>query len=62
MSRKDRKPPWIIAWNMRPYKCRKIKKTEEEILEAKNNGDWLKVIKLKNLLRKVWWGYKRLKK
>ena len=47
---------------MRPHKSRKIKKTEVEILEAKNKGDWSKVIKLKKLLRKVWWGYKKLKK
>ena len=33
---------------MRPHKSRKIKKTEVEILEAKNKGDWSKVIKLRS--------------
>lgn len=62
MTRKDKRSPWLLAWNERPYKSRKVKKTEQEILEAKGQGDWFKVAKLKNLLRKVWWGYKRVKR
>jgi len=62
MSRNDKRSPWLLGFKERPHKCRKIKKTEEEILQAKNEGDWFRVAKLKNLLRKVWWGYKRVKR
>jgi hypothetical protein len=61
MNRKDRRVPWLLSWRQRAYKSVKIRKTENEILNAKKSGDWLQVIKLKNLLRKVWWGYKRIK-
>lgn len=61
MNRKERRPPWLLAWNQRPLRTRKIKKTENQIEKAKKEGNWSEAIKLKNLLRKVWWGYKRIK-
>jgi hypothetical protein len=36
-------------------------KTENEIQEAKQNGDWKLVTRLKYLLRNAWWGHKRIK-
>lgn len=61
MTRKDRKLPWLLTWRQRSLRTRKMKRTEEEILTAKKEGNWTKAIKLKHLLRKVWWGYKRIK-
>jgi len=61
MSRNDRRSPWLLAWHQRPHKNRKIRKTEQQIQDAKDVGDWILVSRLKYLLRKVWWGYKRIK-
>jgi len=38
-----------------------MRKTEEQILKAKEAGDWWLVSRLRFLLRKAWWGYKRIK-
>ena len=59
--RKDRKPWWILSHRQRKFLSRKFKNKESEIQEAKEDGDWLKVIKLKSFLRRVWWGVKRYK-
>jgi len=59
--RKDNKPWWILSYRQRKFLSRKFKKTESQIQEAKDEEDWLEVIRLKSLLRRVWWGVKRYK-
>ena len=59
--RKDNKPWWILSYRQRKFSSRKFKKTESQIQEAKDEEDWLEVIRLKSLLRRVWWGVKRYK-
>lgn len=61
MKRTERRSPWLLSWQERPLRTRKIRKTEHEIQEAKDAGDWTLVSRLKYLLRKAWWGYKRIK-
>ena len=60
MNRKDRRSPWLLSCNERFLRNGKTKKTEAQILEAKRQGNWSEAIKLKHLLRKVWWGYKKI--
>lgn len=57
----DRKPSWVLSFRQRKLLSRKFKKTEEQIQECKDAGDWLCVKRLKSLLRRVWWGIKRYK-
>ena len=59
--RKDRSVPWILRYRQRKFRSRKMLKTENEIQEAKQNGDWKLVTRLKCLLRNAWWGYKKIK-
>ena len=59
-QRKDRSVPWILKYRQRKYRSGKMRKTESEIQSAKNRGDWGLVIRLKYLLRKTWWGYKKI--
>ncbi len=61
MSReKNRSVPWILKYKEQKLKSGKIRKTENQIQEAKDNQDWGLVIRLKYLLRKSWWGYKKI--
>jgi hypothetical protein len=59
--RNDRSVPWILKYRQRKLRSRKMLKTENEIQEAKQNGDWKLVTRLKYLLRNAWWGHKRIK-
>tara|TARA_B100001093_G_C26858931_1_gene1028885 strand:+ start:9192 stop:9377 length:186 start_codon:yes stop_codon:yes gene_type:complete len=61
MSRKDRKPWWILEYSKRKNVSRKYRSTEKEISQQKLLGNWKKVKRLKYLLRNVWWGIKRYK-
>ena len=58
--RKDRSVPWILRYRERKLLSAKMRKTEEQIQKAKEEKDWGLVIRLKYLLRKSWWGYKRI--
>jgi len=58
--RKDRSVPWILKYRQRKLRSRKMLKTEDQIQDAKEKGDWKLVIRLKHLLRNAWWGYKRI--
>ena len=60
-GRKDIKPWWILTFNQRKFLSRKFKKTQAEIQNCKDNGDWDCVMHLQSLLRRVWWGIKRYK-
>lgn len=61
MKRTEIRSPWLLTWNQRSLKTRKIRKTEQQIQDAKDKGDWILVSKLKYILRKAWWGYKKIK-
>jgi hypothetical protein len=61
MKRTERRSPWLLSWNQRPHKTRKIRKTERQIQDAKDAENWKLVSRLKYLLRKAWWGYKKIK-
>jgi hypothetical protein len=61
MKRTERRSPWLLAWHERPLRTRKMRTTEERTRKAKEAGDWWLASKLKRLLRKAWWGYKRIK-
>ena len=60
MPRKEKRSPWLLAWHERPLRNRKIRKTEKQIQDAKDIGNWTLASRLKSLLRKAWWGYKRI--
>ena len=60
-QRSDRSVPWIIRYRQRKFRSRKMLKTENQIQEAKQAGDWKLVTRLKYLLRNAWWGYKKIK-
>lgn len=59
-QRSNRSVPWIIRYRQRKFRSRKMLKTENQIQEAKQAGDWKLVTRLKYLLRNAWWGYKRI--
>lgn len=61
MTRKDRRPPWILSYKQRKYTSRKFREAEKKATEAKLAGDWAQFSKIKSLLRRVWWGIKRYK-
>ena len=59
-QRSNRSVPWIIRYRQRKFRSRKMLKTENQIQEAKQAGDWKLVTRLKYLLRNAWSGYKRI--
>tara|TARA_B100000212_G_scaffold341984_1_gene326989 strand:- start:17725 stop:17925 length:201 start_codon:yes stop_codon:yes gene_type:complete len=60
-TRKDRSVPWILRYRERKDLSKKIRKTEAAVKKAKAEQDWGLVMRLKYLLRKSWWGYKKIK-
>lgn len=61
MERKEKRSPWLLSWHERPLRNKKTRKTEQQIQDAKDAGNWTLVSRLKYLLRKTWWGYKKIK-
>lgn len=53
--------PWKLSDKQRKSTSRKYKETEKAIKRCKMDGDWFCVLKLRSLLRRVWWGIKRYK-
>tara|TARA_B000000557_G_scaffold257453_1_gene250781 strand:- start:6044 stop:6241 length:198 start_codon:yes stop_codon:yes gene_type:complete len=60
-KRTEKREPWKLSYNQRKKVSRKFKNTEEEALQAKQEGRWYDYAKIKLKLRKVWWGIKRYK-
>lgn len=59
--RKDNRIPWILPYQKRKKVSRKYRDTEKRIKEAKSESRWSDVIRLKYILRNIWWGIKRYK-
>ena len=53
-KRTEKREPWKLSYNQRKKVSRKFKNTEEEALQAKQEGRWYDYAKIKLKLRKVW--------
>ena len=52
-------PPHIVPYSNRKNFCRKVRDTEKEVQELRNEGRWQEASRLQWVLRNAWWGYKR---
>ena len=58
-SENGKRPSYIPPYSRRKDFCRKIRDTEREIRNLKEEGKWKDVAHLGYVLRNAWWGYKR---
>ena len=54
-------PPYIVPYENRKYFSRKVRDTEKEVHQLKEEGKWKEASHLQYILRNSWWGYKRYK-
>jgi hypothetical protein len=53
--------PWIVPYKNRRRFCRKVRDTEREVQQLKDEKKWKEAARLQYVLRNAWWGYKRYK-
>ena len=51
--------PWLVPYSNRRRFRRKVRDTEKEVRQLKDEGDWKAASRLQWVLRNAWWGHKR---
>jgi hypothetical protein len=58
-SENGKRPSHIPPYSRRKDFCRKVRDTEKEVRELKDEGNWKEASHLQWVLRNAWWGYRR---
>ena len=62
VTRTNKRTPWVLPYTFKKHTSKKFRDTLKQIKKCRTQRDWNCVVRLKRVLMKTWWGFKRYRK